>query len=49
VEQILGIAPEKEFDQDEGFCQSSSYRQGNLTLFFQWLEDGKIEEIIVEK
>ena len=48
VEQILGAAPEKEFDEDEGYCYDSNYPQGRLSLYFSWLEDGRIEEIIIE-
>jgi hypothetical protein len=47
VEQTLGVAPEKEFAGR--YCENSTYQQGGITLFFVWLEDGTIEEIIVEQ
>ena len=49
IEQILGVAPNKNFDEDEGFCYDSFYRFGDLQVSFFWLEDGSLEELIVEK
>jgi hypothetical protein len=48
VEKILGIAQNKDFDPEDGKCYGSSYAQGRLSLYFSWLEDGRIEDIIVE-
>lgn len=49
IEQILGESSNKGFDKDEGYYYSSSYRQGNLSVYFSWLKNDRLEEIIVEK
>ena len=48
VEEILGVSPNKDFDDEDGKCDGSSYVEGRLSLYFSWLEDGRIEDIIVE-
>jgi hypothetical protein len=49
VEQILGESPNKAFDKDEDYYYSSSYRLGCLSIYFSWLKNDRLEEIIVEK